>query len=89
MCSNSIIYDFRLAQRVSELLDSFKPGTISYRPFKKQARGQFDLIDNNNNNNNDNNNHGENLEDHDLERVRSSVLNFSVLLSILYGHYLG
>ena len=39
---------FRLAQKVSELLDSFKPGTISYRPFKKPER-EHRIIDSNNN----------------------------------------
>ena len=39
---------FRLAQKVSELLDSFKPGAISYRPFKKPER-EIRIIDNNNN----------------------------------------
>jgi len=38
-----------LAQRVSELLDSFRPGSISYRPFKKHAKETW-IIDSNNNN---------------------------------------
>ena len=47
---------YSLAQRVSELLDSFRPGSISYRPFKKQAKETW-IIDSNNNN-------------HDVEPVR-------------------
>lgn len=40
----------RLAQVVSELLDSFRPGSISYRPFKKPAREVPILaLDSNNN----------------------------------------
>merc|ERR1719273_1740659 len=38
----------RLAQKVSELLDTFKPGTFSYRPFKKPMRS-IAVIDTNNN----------------------------------------
>ena len=40
---------YSLAQRVSELLDSFRPGSISYRPFKKHAKETW-IIDSNNNN---------------------------------------
>ena len=46
------MFHFRLAQKVSELLDSFKPGTISYRPFKKPER-EHRIIDNNNNDHSD------------------------------------
>ena len=42
---------FRLAQKVSELLDSFKPGSISYRPFKKPDHLLHRNVDANNNNN--------------------------------------
>ena len=42
------VFLFRLAQKVSELLDTFKPGTFSYRPFKKPMRS-IAVIDANNN----------------------------------------
>ena len=42
---------YRLAQKVSELLDSFKPGSISYRPFKKPDHLLHRNVDANNNNN--------------------------------------
>ena len=41
---------YRLAQKVSELLDSFKPGSISYRPFKKPDHLLNRNVDANNNN---------------------------------------
>ena len=41
---------YRLAQKVSELLDSFKPGSISYRPFKKPDHLLNRNLDANNNN---------------------------------------
>ena len=39
-----------MAQKVSELLDSFKPGSISYRPFKKPDHLLNRNVDANNNN---------------------------------------
>ena len=47
---------YRLAQKVSELLDSFKPGSISYRPFKKPDY----LLNRNVYTNNNNHQHEEN-----------------------------
>ena len=41
---------YRLAQKVSELLDSFKPGSISYRPFKRPDHLLNRNVDANNNN---------------------------------------
>ena len=43
-----LVFIFRLAQKVSELLDTFKPGTFSYRPFKKPMRSIAVIDDNNN-----------------------------------------
>ena len=44
------VSNYRLAQKVSELLDSFKPGSISYRPFKKPDHLLNRNVDANNNN---------------------------------------
>ena len=55
---------YRLAQQVTELLDTFKPGTFSYQPFKKPMRS-ISIIDNNNNSEN-----GENVTQPNTGRPR-------------------